>query len=118
MQIEPNGEQVSPEAAHRSRIPAAARYLIKKPALALPRIIVGKQMGRAAVPVGVHPVAQLQQHARGLRKYIADVFGFHSVLWYDRYLHPTFSVGFWIAALLSRIVTSVFEMLIQLRVCE
>src|SRR5437879_13032608 len=74
-------------------------------------------MGRAAVPVGVHPVAQLQPHARGLRKYIADVSGFHAVLSDDPELPANMSDAYRSAAQLSSFATDGFEERIPRR-CE
>lgn len=50
IQINSNTEELRPKEPHRPRVPCAAWQLLTKPALALTRIIVGKQMRSTVVP--------------------------------------------------------------------
>ena len=57
VQVNSNCEQLSTEEADCGGIPGAARQLIREPPLAFPWIIIGKQVGCAAVPASPQPIA-------------------------------------------------------------
>ena len=50
IQVNPHGEQLSPEEAHGGRIAGTPRQLFREPALALDRIVVREQAGGPRVP--------------------------------------------------------------------
>src|ERR1700730_18475416 len=82
VQINPNREQLSTEEADCGGIAGAARQLIREPPLAFAWIIIGKQVGCAAVPTSPQPIAQFQAHVR-ITHNIANVPSFLAVLCHD-----------------------------------
>ena len=78
-QIDPNGEELRPEEAHRPRAPGAARQLTRQPLLAFAWIVVGEQVRRARVSVVPQPLTQLQPYMR-ITLNVADVSRLHPML--------------------------------------
>lgn len=50
IQIDADSEKVGPEESHSRRITGTATDLLRKPALACARIVIGEQIGGASVP--------------------------------------------------------------------